>query len=272
MYDADAFMDRARAGPPLVMGVLNVTPDSFSDGGVFDAPAAALAQARRMAEEGADVIDIGGESTRPGHTPVEVEEEAARVLPAIEAAAAAMDAPISIDSYKAEIARRALDAGAVILNDVWGLQRDPAMADVAAASGAPVICMHNRAEVDETIDIVDDVKRFLARSLEIAAAAGVRESRIILDPGFGFGKALPQSLDLLRRLDEVAALGFPLLIGLSRKGFIGEYSGEPAAAERLPGTLTANMWAALSGHAAIIRVHDVRPHRQMLRMLEALKR
>lgn len=257
--------------PPLIMGVLNVTPDSFSDGGRFLAPEAAIARAAELKADGADIIDIGGESTRPGHKPVPESEEIARVEPVV-AAVAADDGPaISIDSYKAGTARRALAAGANILNDVWGLQRDLGMAELAAESGAPTILMHNRAETEADIDIVDDVLRYLERSLEIANAAGVRDDRIILDPGFGFGKTAEQSLLLLRRLDRVAALGFPLLIGLSRKRFIGRYSCEHVADARLPGTLAANLLAAVSGHAAVIRVHDVKPHRQMLNFFGAFQ-
>lgn len=270
MFDPDAFMARL-SGPPLLMGILNVTPDSFSDGGRFLAPAAARAQAVRMAAEGADIIDVGGESTRPGHNPVDAEEEARRVRPAL-AAAAGLDVAVSIDTNKAVIARMALAEGAHIVNDVWGLQRDPDMAATVAEAGAPVICMHNRETVDPDIDIVADVLRFLERSLVIARAAGVAEDRIVLDPGFGFGKTFEQSLDLLVRLGEVAALGYPLLIGLSRKGFIGAFSGEPRADARLAGTLTANLIAAADGHAAIIRAHDVKAHRQMLDFLAAAGR
>lgn len=270
MFDPDAFMARL-GGPPLIMGVLNVTPDSFSDGGRFNAPGPALAQAATMAAEGADIIDIGGESTRPGHTPIAAAAEIARVLPVVKAVAAAHDLPISIDSYKAATARAALRAGAHIVNDVWGLQGDPAMARLVAATGAPVVCMHNRTDVDADIDIVDDVLRFLERSLKIAASAGVATDRIVLDPGFGFGKTFEQSLTLLARLDRLAGLGFPLLIGLSRKGFVGDFSGETRADARLAGTMTANQLAAMSGHAAILRVHDVRPHRQMLNFLAAFE-
>ncbi len=269
MFDASAFMARL-SGPPLLMGVLNVTPDSFSDGGRFDAPAAALAQAARIVEEGADILDIGAESTRPGHAPIDAAAEIARLAPILPGLPP-LGVPISIDTYKAETARAALRAGAHILNDVWGLQRDPEMAAVAAETGAPLICMHNREAADPDIDILADVLRFLERSLAIATKAGIREDRIVLDPGFGFGKTMEQSLHILGRLDVLAGLGFPLLIGLSRKGFIGRFSGEPTAGERLPGTLTANLLAALSGHAAIIRVHDVKPHRQMLNFLKAFK-
>ncbi|MEQ9121724.1 MAG: dihydropteroate synthase [Alphaproteobacteria bacterium] len=268
-FDPDAFMARL-AGPPLVMGILNVTPDSFSDGGRYLSAEAAIDQAERMADEGADIIDIGAESTRPGHSPVAVETEWRRLEPVL-TGIAGLDRPVSIDTSKAAVARRALQAGAHIVNDIWGLQRDPEMAPLAAGTGAPVICMHNRETVDPVIDIVADVLGFLERSLEIARRAGVRDDRIVLDPGFGFGKTAPQSLELLRRLDRLAELGFPLLIGLSRKRFIGHYSGEPQADARLQGTVAANLLAAISGHAAILRVHDVKPHRQALDFLAAFR-
>lgn len=267
MFDPDAFMARL-SGPPLVMGILNVTPDSFSDGGDFLDPEAARAQAEAMVADGADIVDIGGESTRPGHTPISADDEAARIAPVL-ADIAGLGATISIDSYKAPVVAAALEAGAHLINDVWGLQRDPEMAALAARTGAPVICMHNREEIDPDLDIVDEVLGFLARSIDIARAAGVADGRIIADPGFGFGKTFEQSLDLLVRLEEIAALGYPLLVGLSRKGFIGAYSGEPIAKDRLAGTLAANQLAALTGHAAIIRVHDVKPHRQMLDLIAA---
>ena len=270
MFDSSAFMARL-SGPPLLMGILNITPDSFSDGGRFLAPETAIAEAAAMTADGADILDIGGESTRPGHAPINAATEWARVRPVLEGVRQATSLPISIDTYKAETAARALAAGADIVNDVWGLQRDPGMAPLLAASSAPVICMHNRAEIDSRIDIVEDVLRFLERSLTIAEAAGIASDRIVLDPGFGFGKTLEQSLYLLQNLDRIGALGRPLLIGLSRKGFIGRYSGEPTTSARLAGTLTANLLAALGGHVAIIRVHDVKPHRQMLNMLAAVR-
>ncbi|MGZ0186618.1 MAG: dihydropteroate synthase [Alphaproteobacteria bacterium] len=267
MFNADAFMARL-SGPTLLMGILNVTPDSFSDGGQFDGVEAACAQATRMTDEGADIIDIGGESTRPGHLPVPAKLEAQRVLPVIEHVAKGT-LPVSIDTYKAKTARLALAAGATIINDVWGLQNDAEMAPVIAEFGVPVICMHNREAVDPTLDILSDVMAFLERSLIIARKAGIPEHRIILDPGFGFGKTFAQSLHLLRNLETLSTLGRPLLIGLSRKGFIGHYSGEKVTPNRLAGTLAANMLAITTGYAAIIRVHDVKPHRQMLDMREA---
>lgn len=263
-------MARLRAGPPMLMGILNTTPDSFSDGGLYDEPTAAATHARAMVDAGADIIDIGAESTRPGHHPITANMELARLAPVLKAMANPdLGVPISIDTYKAQTAAAALTAGAHIVNDVWGLQRDPEMAAVVARSGAPVICMHNRETVDERIDIVADVIGFLNRSLEIAADAGIASNRIVLDPGFGFGKSFEQSLELLLRLDAVAALGHPVLVGLSRKGFIGKFSGVASPSDRLAGTLTANQMAVMSGHAAIIRAHDVAAHRQMLDFLAA---
>ena len=254
----------------MLMGILNATPDSFSDGGLYDKPTAAAAHARDMVKAGADIIDIGAESTRPGHHPIAADTELARLLPVLEALAGeALGAPISVDTYKARTAEAALAAGAHIVNDVWGLQRDPEMAAVVAQSGAPVICMHNRDAVDERIDIVADVTSFLKRSLEIAASAGIAPNRIVLDPGFGFGKSFDQSLELLLRLDAVAALGHPVLVGLSRKGFIGAFSGVASPSDRLAGTLAANQMAVMSGHAAIVRAHDVAAHRQMLDFIAA---
>ena len=264
MFNADAFMSRL-SGPPLLMGILNVTPDSFSDGGLFDCVDAACAQARQMTVEGADIIDIGGESTRPGHSPVSMDVESRRVLPVIENISKG-PLPVSIDTYKAETAQQALVAGVSIINDVWGMQKDAKMASVVSKSGMPVICMHNRETVDPDIDIISDVLSFLEVSLTIARKAGILEDRIILDPGFGFGKTFDQSLHILQNLDALTVLGRPLLIGLSRKGFIGQFSGEKETANRLAGTLAANLLAIAGGNAAIIRVHDVKPHRQMLDM------
>lgn len=259
------------AGPPLLMGILNVTPDSFSDGGKFNQIDVAVAHAVQMAAEGADIIDIGGESTRPGYHPISAKTEQARILPVIQEVRAAVNLPISIDTYKADTARAAIDAGADIVNDVWGLQGDAEMAGVVADAGCPVICMHNRDSIDAEIDIHDDIKQFLSRSLAISKAAGVSTSRIILDPGFGFGKTIAQSLEILAGVARLKALGFPLLIGLSRKGFIGHYSGNPDKSERLAGTIAANAAAVAAGAAQIIRVHDVKPHREMLDFMAALQ-
>jgi len=256
----------------LVMGILNVTPDSFSDGGLFQGEAAARGQAERLVGEGAAILDIGGESTRPGHTPVPAAEEQARVLPVIRALAPGLSVPISIDTYKASTAKAALEAGATIVNDVWGLQREPDIARVAAEHGAPVIVMHNRETIDPAIDIVADMLRFFERSLGIARAAGIPEADIVLDPGIGFGKSWEQHLESLRRLPEIRALGFPLLVGVSRKSLLGRlHDRETRPADRLHGSLAAHALAATLG-ADIVRVHDVAAHVDAMRVVDAVMR
>ncbi|WP_371851756.1 dihydropteroate synthase, partial [Rhodoplanes serenus] len=263
-------VDLLRAGRPLVMGVLNVTPDSFSDGGQFLDPAAAIAQARRMVAEGADIIDIGAESTRPygGATPVSAADEIARLAPVLPAVAA-LGPPVSIDTMKAAVAAWALDHGAALLNDVWGLQRDPEMARLAARRGVPIVVMHNRDEADPAIDIVADIEAFFARSLEIADAAGLDRSQIVLDPGIGFGKTPDQSIATLAALPRLAAFGLPLLVGASRKRFIAHVSPAPPQ-ERLGGSLAAHLLAVIDG-AAIVRVHDVAPTVQALTVAAAIR-
>ncbi|MEJ2435531.1 MAG: dihydropteroate synthase, partial [Pseudolabrys sp.] len=211
----DAFLGRI-GSRPLIMGILNVTPDSFSDGGRFIAADAAIAHARRMIAEGCDIVDVGAESTRPGATPVAAEEELARLAPVL-SALAALDAPLSVDTSKATVAARALAQGAVIINDVWGLQRDPDIAGVVAQGEAAVIVMHNRAEKDETLDIVADIRRAFNHSLAIAASAGIPRERIILDAGIGFGKTSRQNRDAIVRLGELKDYGLPILVGASRK-------------------------------------------------------
>jgi dihydropteroate synthase len=255
-------------GRTLLMGVLNVTPDSFSDGGKFLAADAAAAHAREMVEEGADIIDVGGESTRPyGSVVISADDEWQRVGPVLDVIATA-GAPVSIDTYKAETARKALELGVKIVNDVWGFQKDAQMPRVVAEAGAGAVLMHNRESADPAIDIVDDIRSFLERSVEIAVAAGVHESRIVLDPGIGFGKTPEQSAEAIRRLAEVKALGFPVLLGASRKRFIGHILGIDDPARRLYGTLAAHLAGVLHG-ADIIRVHDVRPHREALQVFGA---
>jgi len=254
---------------PLVMGILNVTPDSFSDGGRFDAVPRALAHARAMVAEGADIVDVGGESTRPGASFVEAEVEAARVVPVIAALSAEGKVPVSVDTYKASVARAAVGAGAVMVNDVWGLQRDPAMADVVAEAGVAVVVMHNRAEVDAGVDILDDLLRFFERSLVLAERAGVLRARVVLDPGVGFGKTLEQNLACVARVRELrAAFGLPVLLGLSRKSFIGKVLGNEVG-DRLVGTLAAHLGGVERG-AGILRVHDVRAHVEALAMRAAI--
>ncbi|QGY03326.1 dihydropteroate synthase [Methylobacterium mesophilicum SR1.6/6] len=259
-------------GRTLVMGILNVTPDSFSDGGLFAGEAEAVSQAERLVSEGAAILDIGGESTRPGHTPVPAEEEQARVLPVIRAVAPRLAVPISIDTYKASTARVALEAGARIVNDVWGLQREPDIATVAAAHGAPVIIMHNRETIEPDLDIVADMLAFFERSLAIAHRAGIQDSDIVLDPGVGFGKTWTQHLEALRRLPEIRALGFPVLVGVSRKSLLGRlHDRETRPADRLHGSLAAHAVAATLG-ADIVRVHDVAAHVDAMRVVDAVMR
>lgn len=256
----------------LVMGILNVTPDSFSDGGLFAAGDAAAVQAGTLAAEGAAIVDVGGESTRPGHVPVPAEEEQARVLPVIRRLAQDLRVPVSIDTYKASTARLALRAGAQIVNDVWGLQREPEIARVAAEHGAPVVVMHNRERVDPGLDILDEMRRFFERSLTIAREAGIPEGDIVLDPGIGFGKSWEQHLDALRRLPDLRALGFPLLVGVSRKSLLGRlHERETKPSERLHGSIAAHVLAASLG-ADIVRVHDVAAHVEALRVVDAVTR
>jgi dihydropteroate synthase len=251
------------------MGVLNVTPDSFSDGGQFIAHERALAQAKRMIAEGADIIDIGAESTRPyGSQPVSAEEEQKRLQPVL-AQVVSLGVPVSIDSMKSAVTAWALDAGASIANDVWGLQRDGAMATLVAQRQVPVIIMHNRDRADAGIDITEDMLRFFERSLELAARAGILRENIVLDPGIGFGKTAEQSMIALARLSEFNVFGLPLLVGASRKRFISEVTpSEPH--QRLGGSIAAHLLAAKSG-ARIIRTHDVAETIQALRVTAAIE-
>jgi dihydropteroate synthase len=268
----DAVMARLRQGErTLVMGVLNVTPDSFSDGGRFLDPAEAVAQAQRLRAEGADIIDIGAESTRPygGAQPVTADDEHRRLEPVL-ANVVALGLPVSIDTMKAGVAAWALEAGAAMVNDVWGLQRDPDMARVVAEHGAPVIIMHNRDGADPAIDIIADVAEFFSRSLEIAWRAGIRHDRIVLDPGIGFGKTPQQSMAAIARLREFSGFGMPLLVGASRKRFIHAVTAS-APNERLGGSLAAHLLAVENG-AAMIRVHDVAPTMQALAVAAAIRR
>jgi dihydropteroate synthase len=255
----------------LVMGVLNVTPDSFSDGGDFSVPDAARAQAEKLSQEGADLIDIGGESTRPGATPLSVEEELVRILPVFETLNGRSLPPLSVDTYKSQTARAALEAGAAIVNDVWGLQRDAEMARIVADFGAGLVLMHNRESADDGVDIMADVNGFLDRSLSIALAAGIGEDRIALDPGVGFGKTPRQSAEVITRLGEIKALGFPILLGASRKRFIGHILGIENPKDRLNGTIGAHL-AGVANGADIIRAHDIKPHREALDVFDAIRR
>jgi len=252
------------------MGVLNVTPDSFSDSGCFLDPAAALKQASRMIGEGADILDIGAESTRPygGAVAVPSDEEMRRLAPILPAAVA-LGVPVSIDTMKARVAEWALAAGAAIVNDVWGLQRDSALAQVVAERGVPVIIMHNRDAADPAIDTLADIAAFFSRSLEIAQRAGIAREKIVLDPGIGFGKTAEQSLTAIARIGEFKSFGLPLLVGASRKRFIDKVSPAPPD-QRLGGSIAAHVLALLGG-AAIIRTHDVAETVQALRVAVAIR-
>ncbi|WP_312796824.1 dihydropteroate synthase [Tianweitania sp.] len=253
-----------------LMGVLNVTPDSFSDGGQYTSLDAILRQAERLVEEGASIIDVGGESTRPGSAPVTPEEERSRVVPAIKAIAERFDVLLSIDTYRAETAQAAVDAGAHIVNDVWGLQRESDLAAVAAQSGAGLVIMHtNRGGRQILPDVIGDHIGFLQRSLRIAHEAGVTNEQIVLDPGFGFGKeTLAMNLSLMRRAAELKALGFPLLVGTSRKRFLGTITGrEPA--ERDAATAATSVILRMAG-AVLFRVHDVAMNRDALAVVDAM--
>jgi len=257
-------------GRPLIMGILNVTPDSFSDGGQFLDPSSALHQARRLIAEGADILDIGAESSRPygGAVPVSFEEEICRLAPVLPTAAA-LGAPVSIDTMKAKVADWALGSGASIINDVWGLQREDGMARVAARHDAPVIIMHNREAADPSIDIMIEIAEFFARSLQIAARAGLAREQIVLDPGIGFGKTPEQSMIAIARLGELRSFGLPILVGASRKRFIAKIS--PAKPDqRVGGSVAAHLLAVANG-AAIVRTHDVAETVQALRVTAAIE-
>jgi len=261
--------------PPLVMGILNVTPDSFSDGGAHLAPEAAEARAREMAAEGADLIDLGGESTRPGAEPVPVEEELRRVLPALEAVRAAVALPISVDTSKAAVAREALRRGAVIVNDVTALRGDPEMARVAADAGAGVVLMHLRGTPRDMQrdpryeDLLGEVTGFLRDATLRAVRAGIPEERIVIDPGLGFGKTAAHNWELIARLEELRALGRPILVGASRKAFLGALAGAPPGRRLVASAAAAALIAARGAH--VIRAHDVAATREAARAGAAVR-
>ena len=264
----EAFLSSVEAGP-AIMGIVNVTPDSFSDGGLFTSPHAALAQARKLVADGACIVDVGAESTRPGHTPISAEEEWERLRPLLATLVAQAGAPVSIDTYKAETARRALRTGVAVVNDVWGLHRDPAMASVVAEAGAAVVIMHNRETVDAGVDIVSDMLRFFERSLDLARRAGVPRRHILLDPGVGFGKNREQNYQALRAIPQLLLFGCPLLIGVSRKTIFRDLP-DGLIEGRLVGTLAANVFAASLG-ARVFRVHDALEHRTAFAVMAAMK-
>jgi dihydropteroate synthase len=262
----DAFLDRIGTRP-LIMGILNVTPDSFSDGGRFVAADAALAHTQEMLAAGCDIVDVGAESTRPGATSVTDAEELARLEPIL-TVLADVDAPLSVDTSKAAVAARAAALGAVMINDVWGLQHDMRMAETVAEAETAVVIMHSRTEKDERLDIIADIRRFFDRSLALAARAGVLPGRIILDPGIGFGKTSRQNRDCITRLGELKDYGLPMLIGASRKHFLGSLTGDGSEGT-LIGTVTVSL-AAIAAGASIIRVHDVAEHVTAQKVFQAL--
>src|SRR5471032_152465 len=265
----DALSALMALGRPLFMGILNVTPDSFSDGGRFIDPATAISHAAAMAKQGADILDIGAESTRPygGAQPVSTDEELVRLSPVLPAVVK-LGLPVSIDTIKAKVAAWALDRGAAIVNDVWGLQRDPEMAKLIAARGVPVIVMHNRETADAGVDIIADVQTFYTRSLEIAAQAGIAREKIVLDPGIGFGKTPEQSILCIAQLAKFKRFGLPLLVGASRKRFINSVTPS-APDDRIGGSIASHLVAVENG-AAIIRAHDVKETVQALRVAAAI--
>jgi len=258
----------------LIMGVLNVTPDSFSDGGVFFETAQAVEHAWRIAEEGADILDIGGESTRPGSSGVSAEEELRRVVPVLDALAGKYPLPISIDTSKSEVARAALERGAALVNDITALGKDPALGEAAASFKAGVILMHMRGEprmmqkLPPSPDILGEIEEWAGKAVARAQALGVAEDMIILDPGIGFGKTASQNLEILRNLDRLAAAGFPVMVGTSRKAFIGKILSDPTA-DRIWGSAAAVAASILFG-AHIVRVHDVAAMRDVARVADAL--
>ena len=263
----DAFLNKLKSRP-AVMGILNLTPDSFSDGGRFQNPDGAIAHAKSMVVAGCDIVDIGGESTRPSASPVSEAEELARVEQVLTALTGLLDVPVSIDTSKAAVAVRAVEIGAAVVNDVWGLQRDPSMPDAVAQAEAAVIIMHNRTEKDERADILADMRRFFDRSLALAAKAGIPKDVIILDPGIGFGKTSRQNVEAVARIPDLKDYGLPILVGASRKAFLGSLTGDGIEAT-LIGTVAANLVAAAAG-ASIFRVHDVAEHVAALRIFHSM--
>lgn len=255
----------------LVMGILNVTPDSFSDGGKFYDPEVAIDHAHEMVEDGADIIDLGGESTRPitwNEEPLSAAEEIQRIIPVLERLLQEIKVPISIDTYKAETARAALEAGAHIINDIWGFQRDPKIAAVAAEYDVPVVLMHNQ-DGTEYQDMMGELLAFLRRSIDIAVEAGVQPNQVIVDPGIGFGKDVNQNRIVMRCLRELRSLGKPILLGTSRKSMIGKTLNLPAD-QRLEGSLATVVWGIAQGAADIVRVHDVKETVRAVRMTDAI--
>jgi dihydropteroate synthase len=252
-----------------VMGIVNVTPDSFSGDGLGDDRAGAVAQGMRMVHEGADFLDVGGESTRPGHVPISTAEEISRTERVVRELARESGVPVSIDTYKLEVADAAVAAGATMLNDVWGLTRSPAIANLAAKRGCALIVMHNQDGTDYAGDIMSEIKRFLRESARLAMAAGIPRERVIIDPGIGFGKTADHNWVVMRRLDELKELGFPILVGTSRKSFIGKLLDVPVG-DRVEGTAATVTVAVLRG-ADIVRVHDVEAMTRVARVADQMR-
>ena len=267
----------------LIMGILNITPDSFSDGGSYQNLDEIVARAKQMVEDGADIIDVGGESTRPGSVIVDVEEELARAIPVIKRLVKEINVPISIDTYKAEVARKAVEAGAMIINDIGGAKFDPLMPEVMAKSGAYVILMHNRkpdltqtdcitatsGELTEYDDIVDTVREELKESIDLVKTAGVSDDKIIIDPGIGFAKTVDKNIELMQRASELHDLGYPILLGVSKKGSIGYLLGGLDVCNRAEGTIAATCFA-VSQEIEIVRVHDVLENARAAKVMESL--
>lgn len=260
-----------------LMGVLNVTPDSFSDGGLFFDKGKAIEHALRLVEEGADILDIGGESTRPGSEPVTLQEEIRRTVPIIEAISGEVKVPISIDTYKAEVAQRALGAGASLVNDISGLRYDPAMPEVIAGASVPVIAMHIRGKPRDMqknplyAALIPEILDYLRGSVRLAAESGIPEDRILIDPGIGFGKTFDHNVEILKNLRELTLLGKPLVVGVSRKAFIGKILGDLPPLQRLEGTAAAVAISVFNG-ADIVRVHDVKEMAKVVKVADAIKR
>lgn len=253
-----------------IMGILNVTPDSFSDGGKFLDLDKAVEHAKRMVAEGADIIDVGGESTRPGSQEISAEEELKRIMPVLERLVKELEVPISVDTYKAEVAEEALRIGVHMVNDVWGMQRDPKMAAVVARYGVPVVVMHNQKGTDYQGDIIEELCRYFRKSIRLGVAAGIAQEKIILDPGIGFGKTPEQNMLVMSRLGELNDLGHPILLGTSRKSMIGKILDLPTE-ERLEGTLATTVLGIIQG-VDIVRVHDVKENVRVAKVTDAIVR
>jgi len=253
-----------------IMGILNVTPDSFSDGGNFNNIDTAVNHAKEMINDGADIIDLGGESTRPGHTYVDSEEEKRRILPVIKKLKEEIQVPISVDTYKADVAEASLELGVEMINDIWGLTKDKNMANVIAKYDAYVCIMHNQDTTEYNKDIMEAIKEFLQNSIDLALKSGIKKEKIVLDPGIGFGKTFEQNLEVLKRLDEIKTLGYPVLLGTSRKSVIGNVLNvEPK--ERLEGTIATTVLGIRDG-VDIVRVHDVKENLKAAKMADAIYR